>query len=155
MQYIRHFLGERARTWCIILFFHSFAEYERLDAIFVEAVGILSLAYSPSAERELGPSRYVICWWSVFAMLVTTAYSCGLASRLTLPQNNPPLDSVKDLVEAGFHWGHTYLPTVDIIFDKNVHTFNTYCIYQTYFHTQLPELYSCFMIIVITNLKEQ
>ncbi|XP_023713689.2 glutamate receptor ionotropic, delta-1 [Cryptotermes secundus] len=94
-------------------------KYERLDTSFVEVVGMLALAYSPSPERILGPSRYVICWWFVFAMLVTTAYSCGLASRLTLPQNNPPLDSVKDLVEAGFHWGHTYCPTVDIIFDKN------------------------------------
>jgi hypothetical protein len=110
---------------------HSFAEYERLDASFVEVVGMLALAYSPSAERRLGPSRYVICWWFVFAMLVTTAYSCGLASRLTLPQNNPPLDSVKDLVEAGFHWGHTYFPTVDIIFDKNVRTCCIYSLYQT------------------------
>lgn len=91
---------------------------------------MLALSYSPPAERGLGPSRYVISWWFVFAMLVTTAYSCGLASRLTLPQSNPPLDSVKDLVEAGFHWGHTYFPTVDIIFDKNVHTFNIHCIYQ-------------------------
>jgi hypothetical protein len=92
---------------------------------------MLVLAYAPSAERDLGPSRYVICWWFVLTLLVTTAYSCGLASHLTAQQNNPPLDSVKDLVDAGLHWGHTYFPTVDIIFDKNVHTFNIHCIYQT------------------------
>jgi hypothetical protein len=83
---------------------------------------MLTLAYTPSADRDLGPSRYIIGCWFAFTLLVTTAYSCGLSSRLTSPQNNPPLDSVKDLVEADFHWGHTYYPTADIIFDKNVHT---------------------------------
>jgi hypothetical protein len=81
---------------------------------------MLAMAYTPSTDRDLGPSRYVIGWWFVFALLVTTAYSCGLSSHLTLPRNNPPLDSVRDLVEAGLHWGHAYFPTVDIIFDKNV-----------------------------------
>ncbi|PNF27559.1 hypothetical protein B7P43_G02869 [Cryptotermes secundus] len=54
-------------TWRSV--FLTLDEYERLDTSFVEVVGMLALAYSPSPERILGPSRYVICWWFVFAML--------------------------------------------------------------------------------------
>jgi hypothetical protein len=99
---------------------YSLSEYERLDAIFLELVGMLTLAYSPPRGSDLGSTRPVISSWFVLTLLVTTAYSCGLVSHLTAPSNNPPLDSVKDLVKARLHWGHTYFPAADIIFDKNV-----------------------------------
>ena len=102
---------------------YSLAEYERLDTSCLELVGMLALAYSPPRDSELGHTRPVISSWFVLALLITTAYSCGLISHLTAPRNNPPLDSVKDLVKAGLHWGHKYLPTADIIFDKNVNIF--------------------------------
>ena len=84
---------------------------------------MLALAYSPPTGSDLGPTRPVINSWFVLTLLITTAYSCGLISHLTAPSNNPPLDSVKDLVKAGLHWGHTYLPSAEIIFDKNVNIF--------------------------------
>lgn len=84
---------------------------------------MLALTYSPPTGSDLGPSRPVISSWFVLTLLVTTAYSCGLISHLTAPSNNPPLDSVKDLVKAELRWGHTYFPTVDIIFDRNVNIF--------------------------------
>jgi len=98
-------------------------EYKRLDTSCLELVGMLALAYSPPTGSELETTRPVISSWFVLTLLVTTAYSCGLISHLTVPRNNPPLDSVKDLVKAGLRWGHTYFPTADIIFDKNVNIF--------------------------------
>jgi len=102
---------------------YSLPEYERPDASCLELVGMLALAYSPPTGSELGPTRPVISSWFVLTLLVTTAYSCGLISHLTVPSNNPPLDSVKDLVKAGLRWGHSYFPTAEIIFDKNVNIF--------------------------------
>lgn len=98
----------------------SLPEYERLDTSCLELVGMLALAFSPPTGSDLGPTRPIISSWFVLTMLITTAYSCGLISHLTAPSNNPPLDSVRDLVKAGLHWGHTYFPTAEIIFDKNV-----------------------------------
>jgi hypothetical protein len=84
---------------------------------------MLALAYSPPTDSDLGPTRPVISSWFVLTLLLTTAYSSGLITHLTAPSNNPPLDSVKDLVKAGLQWGHTYFPEVDIIFDKNVNIY--------------------------------
>jgi hypothetical protein len=125
---------------------YSLSEYERLDSSCLELVGMLALAYSPPTGRDLGPTRPVISSWFLLALLITTAYSSGLISHLTAPSNNPPLDSVKDLVKAGLHWGHNYFPAVDIIFDKNVNIFiitSAFIFVNNYFYSKLKNRKCC------------
>ena len=86
----------------------------------MEILGMLVLGREPGSENRLGAARHLLCWWSIFTLLATTAYSSGLVSHLTVPSTAPAVDTVQSLVEEGFHWGLAYLPYVDNIFDPDV-----------------------------------
>ncbi|PSN46633.1 Ionotropic receptor 109 [Blattella germanica] len=92
-------------------------KYEEFGTSLLEALGMLMSTYSPTNEQQLGPARYVICTWCFITLMFLTAYSCGLVSHLTVPTFSDNLETVRDLVEADFTWGHTYFPSVYSIFD--------------------------------------
>jgi hypothetical protein len=58
--------------------------------------------------------------WAVFTLLITTAYSSGLVSHLTVPTYSKPLDTIKSLVEEDIYWSSKYYPAMEILFDTEV-----------------------------------
>jgi hypothetical protein len=66
--------------------------------------------------------------WAVFTLLITTAYSSGLVSHLTVPTYSKPLDTIRTLVEADIYWTSTYYPAMEILFDIQV-CVSLYCTY--------------------------
>lgn len=67
--------------------------------------------------------RHLINSWAVFTLLITTAYSSGLVSHLTVPTYSEPLDSIRDLVKANIYWSATYYPAMENLFDVEVDDF--------------------------------
>ncbi|PSN46631.1 Ionotropic receptor 107 [Blattella germanica] len=70
----------------------------------LDLLGILMLASFPPLRSECQERRHICAWWTVFALLISTAYSSSLVSHLTKPQFEPLLDSVRDLVLANIKW---------------------------------------------------
>ena len=92
-----------------------------MDSHILHVLGILTLAsISPSTAKL--ESRHVATWWAVFALLMTTAYSSGLVSHLTVPLFESPFNTVRDLVKSNIQWRHPYVPALDVLFDIQVST---------------------------------
>jgi len=83
-------------------------------------VGILTMARTSPSQSGPYKLRHVVNSWAVFTLLITTAYSSGLVSHLTVPTYYMPLDSIRALVMADLYWSSTYYPAVEILFDIQV-----------------------------------
>lgn len=83
-------------------------------------LGVLTMASPASSQHRLYKVRHVMNSWAVFTLLITTAYSSGLVSHLTVPTYSKPLDTIRALVEADIYWSSTYYPAVEILFDTQV-----------------------------------
>jgi hypothetical protein len=91
------------------------------------------MASPASSQHGLHEVKHVLNSWAVFTLLITTAYSSGLVSHLTVPTYSKPLDTIRALVEGDIYWSSTYYPAVEILFDTEVCVFS--CISRcTYFH---------------------
>ncbi|KAJ9599187.1 hypothetical protein L9F63_010318, partial [Diploptera punctata] len=67
----------------------------------------------PSDERDWSTPRYVpmrhlVTWLILFYFVVTTAYSGGLATVLTVPRYEKPIDTVHDLASRDAKWTGIY-----------------------------------------------
>ncbi|KAK3923043.1 Glutamate receptor 4 [Frankliniella fusca] len=71
--------------------------------------------YIPRSSASLGPHRHLVAWWVVFAMLMTTAYSSGLMTQLTLRRTEAAVDSAADIVRHGLTWASTFAPNVNVL----------------------------------------
>lgn len=60
---------------------------------------------SPRAPDNLKP---LVTSWYVVVLLLYAGYTSNIASILTLPSYEPPIDTVQQLVEQNFSWGRTY-----------------------------------------------
>ncbi|PSN57696.1 Ionotropic receptor 41a13 [Blattella germanica] len=72
-------------------------------------MGLLVLQVPPD-ERDYSTTRYVplrhlVTWLILLYFLVTTGYSAGLASVLTLPKYEPPIETPVEMVDRGVVWG--------------------------------------------------
>ncbi|PSN43557.1 hypothetical protein C0J52_03708 [Blattella germanica] len=79
------------------------------------SLGLLVLQTPPderTTNRLIGPNRHVLVWLTIMFLLITTSYSSGLASILTVPRFEPPIDTVSDLAYSKFLWGATHLAWV-------------------------------------------
>jgi hypothetical protein len=77
---------------------------------------------TPSQDR-LYDTRHVVNSWALFTLLITTAYSSGLVSHLTVPTYSEPMDSIRALVKADLYWSATYYPAMNNLFDAEVYAF--------------------------------
>ncbi|XP_023713652.2 uncharacterized protein LOC111867752 [Cryptotermes secundus] len=80
-------------------------------------LGVLTMANPATSQHRLYEVRHVLNSWAVFTLLITTAYSSGLVSHLTVPTYSKPLDTIRALVEADIYWSSAYYPAVEILFD--------------------------------------
>jgi len=83
----------------------------------IEFLGILTVASPKPTKHARFELRHVVYSWTVFTLLITTAYSSGLVSHLTCPAFSKPLDSIQALVEADIYWSHKYYPAMVNLFD--------------------------------------
>ncbi|XP_021918219.1 glutamate receptor ionotropic, kainate 4-like [Zootermopsis nevadensis] len=72
-------------------------------------MGLLVLQVPPD-ERDFStprhvPMRHLVTWLILFYFVVTTAYCGGLATVLTLPRYEKPIESVSDLADHNLIWG--------------------------------------------------
>ncbi|PSN46632.1 Ionotropic receptor 103 [Blattella germanica] len=88
-----------------------------LDWHFLEMLGILTMENVSPPRKELREARHIITWWAMFTVLVSTAYSSGLASHLTVPLYEPLLNSIQDLVLAKYYWSQAFIPNMKNLFD--------------------------------------
>ncbi|PSN46634.1 Ionotropic receptor 106 [Blattella germanica] len=70
----------------------------------MDLLGILTLASFPPPSVVLQERRHVFASWTVFSLLMVTAYSSSLVSHLTVPLFEPALNSIRDLVLANIKW---------------------------------------------------
>lgn len=49
--------------------------------------------------------RHIIVWLFLMSTLLVTAYDCNLASFLTFPRYESPIDTMQQLVDSGIPWG--------------------------------------------------
>lgn len=69
--------------------------------------------------------RAVVLAWFFFALLLTTAITSTIVTRLTLPIYSPRINTFQQLVEGDFYWTNTYYQGVstthrEFYFDVNV-----------------------------------
>ncbi|KAJ9598703.1 hypothetical protein L9F63_010613 [Diploptera punctata] len=91
---------------------HIKSRYSTLwDCVF-NALGLLVLQTPPderiTASRMTGPNRHVLIWLSIMFLLITSSYSSGLASILTVPRFGSPIETVNDLAYSNMHWAATH-----------------------------------------------
>lgn len=91
-----------------------------LASHFVTVVGILTLGSFPNSVPRQGPVRPALSMWTVFSLLIVTAYSSSLISHLTSRVHSKEVTSVREMVERGFTWGNTYTPDGNSLFDEEV-----------------------------------
>ncbi|PSN46629.1 Ionotropic receptor 108 [Blattella germanica] len=80
-------------------------------------LGILTLSNLVTSRPEFDEGRHIFAWWTVFALLITTAYSSGLVSHLTVPVFDHRLNTIRDLVSANVEWSEPYEPAMASLFD--------------------------------------
>lgn len=78
------------------------------------------MANATPSQHGLNDLRHVVNSWAVFTLLITTAYSSGLVSHLTVPTYSEPMDSIRALVKADIYWSATYYPAMENLFDVKV-----------------------------------
>ncbi|XP_023710270.2 uncharacterized protein LOC111866019 [Cryptotermes secundus] len=72
---------------------------------FLTTLGMFVLQPPVDAEAAgYGPMRVFVTSLLVFFLLVSTVYSGGLASILTVPRYEHPIDTVKDLADSNLPW---------------------------------------------------
>jgi len=86
----------------------------------IEILGILTVASPTPSKHARFELRHVVNSWSVFTLLITTAYLCGFVSHSTCPAFSKPLDSIQALVEANMYWSNKYYPAMVNLFDFEV-----------------------------------
>ncbi|KAJ9599189.1 hypothetical protein L9F63_010320 [Diploptera punctata] len=72
-------------------------------------MGLLVLQVPPderdwSTPRQV-PMRHLVTWLILFFFVVTTGYSAGLASVLTLPKYEPPIETPVEMADRDVVWG--------------------------------------------------
>jgi hypothetical protein len=65
--------------------------------------GIVTVSSSYTIPVSL-TSRLVTLWSFFFSLLLVTAVTSCIVTRLTLPLYSPRVDSVRQLVEGGYYW---------------------------------------------------
>jgi hypothetical protein len=90
-------------------------------------LGVLTMANATQSQHGFHDIRHVMNSWALFTLLITTAYSSGLVSHLTVPTYSKKLDSIQALVEAEIYWSAKYYPAVDKLFDTEVDIFFHIC----------------------------
>lgn len=71
-------------------------------------IGILLLGNFPSTKSYVGPAQTFISLWTVYSLLMMTAYSSSLVAHLTSPPLAKQVSSLQELVENGYVWGSPY-----------------------------------------------
>lgn len=59
-----------------------------------------SIAVYPAQE----PIRHFVYWWTLFCLILGTAYSASLFSFLTVPQYQKPIETVHELATSALQW---------------------------------------------------
>lgn len=70
--------------------------------------GFMVLQAYNTKSIESTSIRHLVNWLHIMFMLLATSYSSGLASILTVPSYEPPVDTVTDLVNSQLQWGATH-----------------------------------------------
>ncbi|VVC42304.1 Ionotropic glutamate receptor, L-glutamate and glycine-binding domain,Ionotropic glutamate receptor [Cinara cedri] len=78
-------------------------------------VGMMLLTNNPRTNR-MGPIRHLINWWCIFMFIMSTSFSSILYSYITSPEYTNIVLEIEDMVKANYHWGLTYPPPFDFIF---------------------------------------
>lgn len=100
--------------WLVVYFLSGRSSWTEC---LIEFLGILTVASPKPTKHARFELRHVVYSWTVFTLLITTAYSSGLVSHLTCPAFSKPLDSIQALVEADIYWSHKYYPAMVNLFD--------------------------------------
>ncbi|XP_077285106.1 putative glutamate receptor [Arctopsyche grandis] len=70
-------------------------------------VGIL-VVQVPPINNPSAALRHVLCWLLLLSLILSNVYSSGLASSITVPKYEDPIDTVQQLVDRDMEWGATH-----------------------------------------------
>lgn len=80
--------------------FDSVGLFSDLIESMLTVFGMLTL----TSWNARSAARQLVLWWLMFVLLLTAAYSSGIAARLTKPLYEPRIDTIQQLVDSDFHW---------------------------------------------------
>ena len=99
---------QQASLIYILLTLHFQAKLIPLPLFGVSICVILILGESDTRHRDSNGAngiRIVFAVWILYCVIIAASYSGALKASFTLPVYQPPIDTLKDVLDSGLPWG--------------------------------------------------